>query len=46
MRSSARSATGLTTYGSHGVANIMCKKLPAYESWLFGYMNGRPVLYL
>ncbi len=29
MRSSARSITGFTTYGSQGVANIMCRKLPA-----------------
>jgi hypothetical protein len=29
MRSIARSSTGLTTYGSQGVPNIMRKKLPA-----------------
>ena len=29
MRSSARSSTGLTLYSSHGVANIMRRKLPA-----------------
>ena len=29
MRSTARSNTGLTLYSSHGVANIMCRKLPA-----------------
>jgi len=28
MRSSARSMTGFTTYSSHGVANIMRRKLP------------------
>ncbi|CPL06468.1 Uncharacterised protein [Bordetella pertussis] len=31
MRSSARSTTSLTLYSSHGVANIMRRKLPVYD---------------
>src|SRR5665213_361704 len=46
MRSSARTSTSLSRYSSHGVANIMRMKLPAYDRSLRGYWNGCPTEYL
>ena len=41
--SMVRAISGSTTYSSHGVANIMCRKLAAYPRSLRGYMNGCPI---
>ena len=36
MRSIARTSTSFGSYSSHGVANIMRMKLPAYDRSFFG----------
>ena len=46
MRSSARTSTSFDLKSSHGVANIMRMKLPAYDRSLRGYMYGCPTVYL
>src|SRR5690606_30358051 len=46
MRSSARSTTSFTLYSSHGLANIMRRKLPVYDRLFCGYMKGWPCEYL
>ena len=46
MVSSALACTGLTAYSSHGVANIMCKKLAAHERLWRGYTFGWPMAVL
>ena len=44
--SSARARVRSTLYGSHGVANIMYRKLSTKPSEFCGYMIGLPMLYL
>src|SRR5512141_2325483 len=46
MRSMARTSTSFDLYSSHGVANIMRMKLPAYDRLFCGYMYGCPTVYL
>src|SRR5512134_3304096 len=46
IRSIARTSTSLDLYSSHGVANIIRMKLPAYERLFCGYMYGCPTVYL